>query len=89
MRRLFGRKISLKILLSLSSVLLLNSCENLRTSGNFSGDENKASNDIHFEYQLSENVKIKSKISQPYDYENNSIDKFFPEYGETSLSIEF
>lgn len=56
--------------------------------GNFGGDDVKASNELIFTYPLSENVKLKSKFSQPYIYKN-SIDKHIPDYAESGIFFDF
>jgi hypothetical protein len=94
MIKLFGRnkkKTLLKFLavrLGIAISFLMASCSNLDISGNIQGDDKKTSNQLGFDYTLNEYTKIKSKISQPYDY-NTRIDKSLPEYGEVGLSFDF
>jgi len=77
-----------KTFLPIISLCFLTSCSNLKTEGNFGGNEYKASNELTFTYALSENVKLKSKISQPYIYKN-SIDKHVPDYAESGVFFDF
>jgi hypothetical protein len=94
MKKLFGKnnitslQKKLKVKLGIVISFLMVSCSSLDVSGNLKGNDKKTSNEIGFDYVLNQHVKIKSKISQPYDY-NSRIDKSLPEYGEFGLSFDF
>ncbi len=91
MKRLGGirtKKIILKILI-VNSLFFICSCSLVETKGNITGNDNSASNEINFKYKISETINFNSKISQPYQYKNNTVDRFFPDYAESGLTFEF
>ena len=73
--------------LSLLSVFLV-ACSNVKYKGEMKGNNRGAVNEIIIFADLSETVRMKSKISKPYSLEHK-IDIGLPEYAETGLEIQF
>lgn len=103
MTRLTGIKnkknlsIILNQVIALALILMLAGCEHLEkieTKGDVSGTRYsddpflKSQHNISASYPISETIRLKSKISQSYLFENN-IDANLTDYGETSLEFLF
>lgn len=72
--------------LSLCSIFLI-SCSNIHYKGELKVNNRGAINEMVIFANLTDNVIIKSKISQPYTIQKMYLD--LPEYTETSLEIKF
>ena len=82
------KKIILKLLI-VNSLFFICSCSLVETKGNIAGNDSSVSKEISFKYKINETINLNSKISKPYEYKNNSVDRFFPDYTETGLTFEF
>ena len=83
----FGYLITLVIKLAILYALsvLLPACQNVEFKGAASGNERGLNNDFIISTNLSETVRFKTKVSQPYNYDNIKI----PVYSEDSIEILF
>jgi hypothetical protein len=88
---------TIKRILIIPIILLINSCEHLdkvQVKGEVTGTRyssqqfTKGKHIISATYPLSERVNIKGKVAQPY-ISNHSMDVGMPDYGETGLEILF
>jgi len=71
--------------LFLGIIIIFTACSNLHVEGNFKATEKNAKNEFVIKSNLSDNVFISSKISQPYLTNQYPI----PDYTETSLEWFF
>lgn len=65
----------------------LSSCSNIEYKGKLKGDERGAINEIEIVSDLTETIKLKSKIKTPYSYSWTS--EGIPDYAETGIEINF
>jgi len=75
----------IKIFILYALSILLPACQNVEFKGATSGNERGLNNDFIISSSLSETVRFKTKISQPYNYDEIKI----PVYSEDSIEILF
>lgn len=70
-------------------ILLLSicGCSNIQYKGELKGGDRGAINEVEIVSDLTETVKLKSKVRTPHHY--NWAVKSFPDYAETGLEISF
>lgn len=72
-----------------SLVLLLSfcACTNIEYKGKIVGNERGAINEVEIASDLTETIKLKSKVKTPYSYSWTG--RGIPDYAETGLEINF
>lgn len=77
----------IKKIVLLMSVISLLSCRTAQFNGNFEGGMKQGTNQLEVGMPISDNIFIKSSISQPYIYSDPRFR--IPDYTETSIKIDF
>lgn len=72
---------------SLILLLSLCGCSNIQYKGELKGNDRGAINEVEIASDLTDTIKLKSKVRTPYSYSWTG--KGIPDYAETGLEISF